>query len=287
MTTYPCDWVDAFTDRAFTGNGCAVVHGADTLDLDTRLALVRETSLTECAYIVASDRADFGARYYLRHREIPMAGHPTVATVASLLHRGLVARGQDFTLEVGAGVMPIRVHGDGRIEMRQPAPVFGTAFAPEVIAPIVGLAAEDVVGTPRITSTGSPFCITLLRDRAALARARLDAQALADWRAGLGPQGNLIEPYLVTLTDEGTHARLLLPPPGPTEDPFTGSATGCAACWLWAEGYLPRPDYVATQGDEMGRPGRAWVRVLGPRDAIEGVSVAGHGHVLISGSLLL
>jgi len=28
---YQCDWIDAFTDRAFGGNGCAVVH--DALDL--------------------------------------------------------------------------------------------------------------------------------------------------------------------------------------------------------------------------------------------------------------
>jgi predicted PhzF superfamily epimerase YddE/YHI9 len=28
---YQCDWIDAFTDRAFGGNGCAVAH--DALDL--------------------------------------------------------------------------------------------------------------------------------------------------------------------------------------------------------------------------------------------------------------
>jgi predicted PhzF superfamily epimerase YddE/YHI9 len=26
MTDFECDWIDAFTDQAFVGNGCAVVY---------------------------------------------------------------------------------------------------------------------------------------------------------------------------------------------------------------------------------------------------------------------
>lgn len=59
---YPFDWVDAFCDAPFGGNGCVFVHGADGLSLEDRLALVRETSLSECAYLVSSEVADFGAR---------------------------------------------------------------------------------------------------------------------------------------------------------------------------------------------------------------------------------
>ena len=88
--SYAFDWIDAFTDKVFGGNGCVVVHGADALSLEDRMALVRETSLSECAYVVASDKADFGARYYLAGQEILMAGHPTVATVVSLVKRGLI-----------------------------------------------------------------------------------------------------------------------------------------------------------------------------------------------------
>ncbi|QPH53570.1 PhzF family phenazine biosynthesis protein [Pontivivens ytuae] len=286
MASYDCDWVDAFTDRAFGGNGCVVVHGAGDMALEDRLALVRETSLSECAYLVPSDTADFGARYYLPTREIPLAGHPTVATVASLMHRGKVAAGDRFTLEVGAGVLPIHIHADGWIEMTQPAPTFGPTFAPERIAAIYGLAAEEVVGAPQVVSTGTPFCVTLLRSLDAVRRAQLDREALAAWQADSG-QGQM-EPYLVCLegVDGGdTFARLLMLPPEQDEDPFTGSATGCAASWLWHHGHLATPDYVAEQGHGLGRPGRARVSVLGPREAIEGVRVAGQAHVLMSGVL--
>ena len=37
----------------------------------------------------------------------------------------------------------------------------------------------------------------------------------------------------------------------------------------------------------MGRPGSAVVEALGPRDAVEGVLVAGSGVVLMQGELML
>ena len=285
---YDFDWVDAFTDEPFGGNGCVVVHGADDLTIIQRLALVRETSLSECAYVVGSDVADFGARYYLATREIPMAGHPTVATVASMLSRGIVADGDQFTLEVGSGVMPIEVK-DGVVTMTQAKPEFLTQYDGALIAAMYGLEPDAVLGAPQVVSTGSPFCITVLRDHGTLSRAVLDVAALEAWRVGdPHKDAGLMEPYLVAMggVDGGdTHARLLLAPPLPAEDPFTGSATGCAAAYLWAHGYLAMPTYVAEQGHGMGRPGTAQVEVLGPRDAIEGVRVGGRGCVLMSGVL--
>ncbi|MGF1500348.1 MAG: PhzF family phenazine biosynthesis protein [Paracoccaceae bacterium] len=294
MRRYAVDWVDAFADRPFGGNPCAVVHGADDIPLAERLALVRETRLSECAYVVASERADFGARYYLAEREIPLAGHPTVATLTSLLHRGLVGPGR-FTLEVGAGVLPIEVKARDSghlVTMTQPAPEFGAMHAPAEVAEMYGLAPADVIAPPQTVSTGTPFCIALLRDRDALDRARLDPDLLGAFRRRDGhPDAGLMEPFLVTLGGASaagdTYARLLLAPPNPPEDSFTGSATGCMAAYLWHHGLIDRPHLVAEQGHGMGRPGRAEVEVLGPRDAPEGVRVGGQGVVLMEGTLRL
>jgi PhzF family phenazine biosynthesis protein len=257
---------------------------------------VRETSLSECAYLVGSDKADFGARYYLATREIPMAGHPTIATVASLVHRGMVDLSSGraaFTLEVGAGVLPIEVTArEGRaplIAMTQRRPEFGPVQDAGAIAAVVGLDAADIAHPPQIVSTGTPFCVTLLRDKDALRRARLDGRALSDWRKRVGDPG-LMEPFLVTLggaAEGDTFARLLLPPPMPPEDPFTGSATGCMPVYLFHHGLIARRRFVAEQGHWMGRPGQAEVEVLGPANAIEGVRVGGAGVVLMEGTLRL
>jgi trans-2,3-dihydro-3-hydroxyanthranilate isomerase len=80
---------------------------------------------------------------------------------------------------------------------------------------------------------------------------------------------------------------LLMAPPSPPEDPFTGSATGAMAAYLWRHGLIETPQFVAEQGHGLGRAGQAQVRVLGEQDAITGVEVAGQGFVLMSGTVNL
>lgn len=290
MTTYDVDWVDAFSDRPFGGNGCAVVHDAAHLDDATCMAFVRETSLVECTFTGPSDIADIRVRYFLASREIPFAGHPTVATVAAMRHRGLIGDGP-LSLETGAGIVPVKVEGT-LVTMTQIAPEFGTHVPAEIVAAVGGIAARDILQPPRFVSTGLPFCITLLRDRAVLDAVRFDMVAFRAYLDHLGLEGtDVMEPFWVTQTDvpEGgeTYARLLLAPPSPAEDPFTGSATGAMAAYLWSEGLIDRPDFTALQGHGLGRPGQAQVKVMGSRDAISGVNVAGGAHVLMSGRLHL
>lgn len=284
------DWVDAFSDQPFGGNGCAVVHDGAALSDATCMAYVRETSLVECTFTGPSDVADLRVKYYLASREIPFAGHPTIATVAALRHRGKIGDGA-LTLETGAGIVGVEIDG-ARITMTQIAPEFGAVVPAELVAAIGGLDPADILHPPQIVSTGLPFCITPVRDRATLARLHLDEAALGVYFDHLGISGtDMMEPYWITLegaTARGdTYARLLLAPPSPPEDPFTGSATGAAASYLWAHGLIERPGYVAEQGHGMGRPGMAEVEVLGSRDAISGVRVSGQGAVVMSGQVYL
>lgn len=292
MPDFAVHWVDAFSARPFGGNGCAVVHGAAHLDDDTCTRFVKETSLVECTFLGPSKIADLHVRYFLASREIPFAGHPTVASVVAAHAAGTIKTG-DLTLETQAGIIPVNLSADGkRVSMRQNSPEFGPVVEAELAAAAIGLRAEDIIAPPQLVSTGLPFVIVPLRDRVALGCARLNAAALENMNESLGEHGsNVMEPFLTTLggfTEAGdTFSRLLLLPPSPPEDPFTGSATGAMASYLYKHGLLESAEFAAEQGHAMGRPGLAKVRVLGPRDAIEGVEVSGDGHILISGTLHL
>lgn len=293
MPDHPFDWVDAFTDRPFGGNGCAVVHDAGAIPAQTCMAYVRETSLVECTFVGPSDVADARVRYFLASREIPFAGHPTIATAVSLLRRGIVS-GPHMVLETGAGLIAVEVEeGDAsRVTMTQIAPDFGPYPPPDLIAAVGGIEATDILGAPQLVSTGLPFCVTVLRDHAALRRLRLDEGALARLAAHLGhADSDVMEPFWVTLkgaTAGGdTFSRLLIAPPSPPEDAFTGSATGAMAAYLWHHGLIDQPRFTAEQGHWMGRPGEAQVEVLGPPEAITGVRVSGRGRVVMSGTLHL
>ncbi len=283
------DWVDAFTAVPFGGNGCAVVYDDGGLDPETCMTFVRETGLVECTFIGPSDVADMKIRYFMNNMEIPFAGHPTLASVASMADRGRAKPGL-LRCETGAGVIPVEIETtpDGPlITMTQVAPTFGEKMDPALVAAAGGLSPEDIVGTPQVVSTGLPFVITVVKDKDCLRRLSPDVDAMRMVRGA----HDTMEPFWVSLggeTAEGdTFSRLVLAPPLPPEDPFTGSATGAMASYLWHHGLIDSPRFVAEQGHWMGRPGRADVEVLGPRDAIEGVRVGGRGHVLMRGYLNL
>lgn len=296
MARYEFDWVDAFTDRAFGGNGCAVVHQGAHLPVEVACAYVRETSLVECTFTGPSSVADVRVRYFLAGQEIPFAGHPTLATVAAMRDRGQIPDGR-LVLETGAGLVPVEVETRGRgfhVTMQQVAPKFGSSPDAALVAAAISLPAEAIVHRPQLVSTGLPTCITLLRDMEALRAARLDPaamEALRDWLAPDPVTGGdpALEPFLVVLggmTEAAdTFARLPLLPPNPPEDPFTGSATGAMAAYLWHHGLLDKPRFRAEQGHLMGRPGQADVELVGTMQDISGVRVGGSGFVLMRGDV--
>jgi len=152
------------------------------------------------------------------------------------------------------------------------------------------LPVDAIVGQPQKVSTGLPFCITVLKDHTALTAAQLDLKALAKVGQVLGADGiDMMEPFLVVLqgaTPFGdTYARLLLAPPSPPEDPFTGSATGAMGAYLWRHEMMNKDTFIAEQGHGMGRPGQAQVTRVGPAEAMTGIRVAGKGFVLMRGTV--
>ena len=61
------------------------------------LAIAREMNLSETAFVRRSAIADFGARYFTPAEEIPLAGHPTIATTYALIDTGRLKLNSDFT----------------------------------------------------------------------------------------------------------------------------------------------------------------------------------------------
>lgn len=296
MPTYPFTQVDAFTDRPLGGNPCAIVFEADDLDEATMLAIAREMNLSETAFVLRSQVADVRARYFTPSEEIPLAGHPTIATIFALVETGRLAlRGDTTTIALELNVGPIRVdiHAAGgavsQVVMAQKAPQFMAAFDPAEVMPIFGLSPEDALpgARPQIVSTGTPQLMVPLRDHAALRRARVDADKYAALRA----REYFFSPHLFCLggaTEQGqTFARHFGVPPDATEDPFTGSATGGMAAYLWRYGLIAGPRFVAEQGHWMNRPGLAHVEVVGPPDDIATVRVGGGAVTVLRGELTL
>lgn len=253
-----------------------------------------EMNLSETAFVMDSATADVRARYFTPAAEIPLAGHPTVATIFALITEGrLPVQETPFTLqlELQAGVIPVEVAmpepGLYLITMSQKRPRFFRSYDPVEVLPAFGLEESDALeGYPIMTvSTGTPGLMIPLASLDSLRRARLDAGLYAP----LLESGDFFSPHLFVVegvTERGsTFARNFGLPPDTYEDPFTGSATGSMAAYLWRHGLLERPTFIAEQGHWMGRPGEAFVEAVGGREAIETVKVGGHAVTIMRGEI--
>lgn len=296
MRSLPFCQFDAFTLTPFEGNACAIVFDADDLDPAEMQALALEMNLSETSFVMRSEVADFRFRYFTPAEEIPLAGHPTIATVASLVDAGRIRLAGDSTpvgVELTAGVIEVEIKaeasGPPMIVMKQKRPEFLRSYEAAEVLPAFGLTADDArAGVPLQTvSTGTPQLMIPLRGHDALRRAHLD---IPRYRA-LKDAGDFFSPHLFCLegfTKEGdTSARHFGLPPDTLEDPFTGSATGGMAAYLWRYGLIESPRFVAEQGHWMARPGRASAQVEGPPDDIESVRIGGHAVKVVEGTVFL
>ncbi len=292
MASFPFFQVDAFASEPLHGNPCAVVFDADPLTSDQMQAIAREQNLSETAFILHSDKADVRARYFTPAEEIPLAGHPTIASIHTLVEANrmtLTGERTRISLELKAGIVPVDVlsaEGQPReIVMTQLKPEFLSTVPRTKAASVFGLSTEDlVIGKPvQVVSTGTPQLMVPVREQDCLRKIQVDVDGLTKLRH----EFLFFSVHLFAQIDSGTFARHFASPPDVFEDPFTGSATGGMGAYLWHYGLIDVPDFLALQGTWMQRPGQARVRVLGPRDDISAVQVGGEAVTVIAGTLHL
>ncbi len=296
MPTYPFMQVDAFTDHPLGGNPCAILFDTENLDANTMLAIAREMNLSETSFVRHSDIADFGVRYFTPAEEIPLAGHPTIATAFALVDSGRLQLTGDITtitLELQVGPIPIEIHAKQgvvqNIVMSQKKPEFLATYNPAEVMPIFGLSAEDALPDAPLqsVSTGTPQLMIPVRGLNALRRLQPDFVAYTELRNN----ADFFSTHLFCLeglTEAGqTFARHIVTPPDLIEDPFTGSATGGMGAYLWHYNLIENPKLIAEQGHWMERPGQGTVEVIGPRDDIETVKVGGGAATIVRGELSL
>ena len=295
MSQLPFYWIDAFTSKKLCGNPCAVVMNADLLSAEKMQAIAKEINLSETAFVMHSTKASFAARYFTPAEELPFAGHPTIATIHALIEAGLIKQDQAVTkvsLDLPAGIIPIEIVkddlGKNKIIMSQLAPKFQRTYEAKDICRIFGLVESDLLsGAPiQTVNTGTPILMISLANHEALKRVRY-----ADFEHYLKIKGDgdFYFPHHFCIggaTSNGaTFARSLGTPLNLLEDPFTGSATGCMAAYLWKYGLIANSTFTAEQGHWIGRPGEGFVEVVGVNELITSVRLAGEAVTVLRGEI--
>jgi len=285
--------VDVFSSRPLEGNPLAVFTDGRGLSDGEMQALARETNLSETTFILPRDpvtekREGVRVRIFTVREELPFAGHPTLGT--ALVLRG-AGSAPEVVLELGVGKVPVRFEDRQAeppfAEMTQVDPQFGPRHERETVATVTGVRSDDIDPSVPIqtVSTGLAFTIVPIRSLDVMRKLQVDQGRASEYLAHTG--GKFFYFVCRETVDPAArlHARMLF---YNGEDPATGSAAGCTAAWMVANG-VAEPDERALieQGLEAGRPSRIFVRASRAADRITDVRVGGSGVVVMRGEVFL
>lgn len=267
MPALPLYWIDAFTDRVFTGNPAAVVVLDDWLPAETMQRIAFENGLAETAFFVRTGPGRFHLRWFTPEIEMDLCGHATLAA-GFVVFTQLGQPGDRITFDSRSGPLMVARSPDGRLELDFPSRP-ASAVVPDQLPPplLAGLrcAAPEWIGKSR-----DYLCVY---PRAEDVRAlQPDFSLLAQ-----------IDVVGIICTAPGADgvdfvSRFFAPRAGVPEDPVTGSAH-CTLVPYWA-GKLGRTRLRARQISPRG--GELLCELAGDR-----VRMAGHAVLYLKGEIFL
>jgi trans-2,3-dihydro-3-hydroxyanthranilate isomerase len=284
---------DVFSQTPLEGNSLAIFFDGRGLSDGEMQAIAREMNLSETTFILpreAQVEKDRGVRVriFTTQEELPFAGHPTLGTAFAL--RGETGA-SEISLDLNVGKICVQFEkstaGSAFGEMTQIDPNFGRQHDCETVARALGIPVESFDASLPIqtVSTGVAFTITPVKSLAVMRSLRVDLQRASEYIEKTG--GNFF--YFVTRETADSaarlHARMFF---YNGEDPATGSAAGCAAAWMVAQGVAQQDERVVIeQGIEILRPGRIFVRASRQDNRIVNVCVGGYAVEIMRGEVLL
>jgi PhzF family phenazine biosynthesis protein len=288
--------LDVFAASPGGGNHLGVVVDAGGWSDAAMQGFARWTNLVETVFLAPAGvaTASYRVRMFTPQREIAFAGHPSVGSAHAALYCGL-AQARDGLLwqECLAGVLPIRIEGDGAsrelLLRAPPARVLDTGHDAHALLPMALAGVPSGNLPPALVEGGRRWWLAEVADAASLRSWQPDhgaIKALAEVSSCMGLCAFARVPKKSeTASGKPVHqvvVRALAAGAGIVEDPASGAANGLLAAYLAQaepDGELAR-GYVVSQGREIGHDAR--LRVSIETDAIW---VGGTCRTVIDGSL--
>lgn len=261
MPSLPFHQVDAFADRAFTGNPAAVMPLDRWLSDETMQAIAAENNLSETAFTVPTPDdpdADYALRWFTPTVEVKLCGHATLASGHVLMQSDILR-----FRTVHAGILTVRREGE-RYALSLPAWAMEARAMPEYAAALGGAPLAS-----RWREGG--YAMFVYPDADAI-------RMLTPDFARLKAAGDILFMATAPGDDSDFISRVFVPGGGVDEDPVTGSAH-CLLTPYWAT-RLGKTELTAVQASARG--GRLDCRLAGER-----VLLGGACRTVIEGRFLL
>ena len=294
--------VDSFTATRFTGNPAVVVLDADGQSDATLLAVAREFSHAEVAFVLAANGPDHDVRlrFFNARKEAPFVGHSTVAAHAVLLALGRRGAGT-YRQHSGTGIIEVTA----RVEQGVPAPETLIEFrqtVPELDAPLpfkTTLRVAEALRLPatqlhevmpaRIARKGSTRLLVPIADPRQLDTIAPNTDTLLSLGSELGTEGFFVFALNRSSDEWSTESRMFCPALGIPEDPVSGNAHAMLAAYLWDLGQFGKNSttFIGRQGRQMNRPGQVSVKLEVDQGRLVAAHIGGTAVIVSEGTLAL
>jgi trans-2,3-dihydro-3-hydroxyanthranilate isomerase len=295
MKSYRVKHVDAFTTEQFTGNPAGVVLDAKGLNEKAMQNIARELNLSETAFILPPTvkSADIQIRWFTPAAEVPLCGHATIASFHALAESGMYGMRRPgayhFRLQTRSGILGIMIdkrYSGTMIEFQLPIPEFRVhKKVPSALLKALRIRPSDVQkGLPYVSES---YLYLPLRKLSVINSLDPDLSLLDSYTRATKTLGVSIFCLETIEQSSAVHSRFFAPALGIVEDPVTGSANGPLGVYLYQYAIrqdfpipsflLPdgRMEFIAEQGDDIGRRGRVKVRLRVTGHGVRQVSIAG------------
>jgi len=261
MNDYAYRIVNVFAESPLEGNPLCVFEDGRELDDAMMQALALQFNLSETTFVLPSGRATARVRIFTPTFEMPFAGHPTLGTAHVV--RSLRNAGDAVTLDLRAGIIPVRAEGDVWTLEANPPKHRAPGASRSELAGMLGLGEGDLADAPPLwVDTGSDQLIIPLASFDAVKRAAPDGRAMQVH----GSNGTRAMAYVFAREGDRVLARFFFPKHGAViEDPGTGSACANLGGWLLATD-APLPQRLSIdQGEAVSRRCRLGLEVSADR----------------------
>ncbi|MGE4351277.1 MAG: PhzF family phenazine biosynthesis protein [Bdellovibrionales bacterium] len=288
---------NAFAPRPFAGNPAGVFPCADELTTSQMQAIAKQLNLVETVFVSSpqTEGVDFEVRYFTPEKELPLAGHPTIAAWHILATQGFLpneARSV-FRQHTPKGIQEIKLERTGqqiRVVMQQEQPQFYGIYEDKAgVAEVFSLEEGDLLEAYPVESvdTGLGHIIFGVKDLASLMKVRRNIGPLKKLCTSMQASEAQIfcsETYDPSLT---LHTRNICPREG-MEDPACGVGNSALLAYLMKNGFFKsnESEMLAEQGHIEDRPSVIYVKGRKTPDSYE-LELGGSAITMSKGEFLL
>ena len=289
--------VNSFVEKPFGGNPAAVFMDAGDLDKQVCQSIAKQMNLVETVFIFTAvePNIDFYFRYFTPTEELPIAGHPTIAAVLTLIEGNQVNATQTNTLSIktnaGNQVIKLKKGLNGPVViMEQLRPEFFPVVNDRKhVAELFGLYEDDLSPDLPVqpVNTGLGHLIVPLKTLDALMRVQRKIEPLKSFCQSIGMREAQLFTFETYDSDKDLHTRNICPREG-IEDPGCGVGNGALGAYLLEHYYKDRTaiHLKAEQGNVVDMP--CVIEIFAHKEqGVITASIGGQGKLMIEGTFYL